>query len=128
MQTPSPKDVTRLLLAWSEGDQAALAQLMPLVHAELHRLAKQHMRGERPDHTLQTTALVNEAYLRLIDARQVRWQNRAHFFAVSARVLRQILVDFARSRGYLKRGGAARHVSLDEALVVGQQPDEDLMA
>jgi RNA polymerase sigma factor (TIGR02999 family) len=128
MSTPPPQEVTRLLLAWSEGDQEALAQLMPLVHAELHRLARHYMRNERRDHTLQTTALVNEAYLRLIDAREVRWQNRAHFFAVSARLLRQILVDFARSRGYQKRGGGARHVALDEALAVCEEKDDDLMA
>jgi RNA polymerase sigma factor (TIGR02999 family) len=128
MPTPAPEGITQLLLAWSDGDQAALSQLMPLVYAELRRLAKRYMRGERPDPTLQTTVLVNEAYLRLIDVRQVRWQNRAHFFAVSARLLRQILVDFARARGRAKRGGTARHVSLDETLAVGHQPDEDLVA
>jgi RNA polymerase sigma factor (TIGR02999 family) len=128
MPSPAPQEVTQLLLAWSAGDPEALARLMPLVHAELHRLAKQYMRGERPDPALQTTALVNEAFLRLVDAREVRWQNRAHFFAVSARLLRQILVDFARSRGYQKRGGGARHVPLDEALAFGQERDEDLVA
>jgi RNA polymerase sigma factor (TIGR02999 family) len=126
MRTPSPQDVTQLLLAWSEGDQDALAKLMPLVYAELHRLAKHYMRSERPGHTLQTTALANEAYIRLIDARQVRWQNRAHFFAVSARLIRQILVDFARKRRYKKRGGEVRHISLDEALAIGQHRDDDL--
>jgi RNA polymerase sigma factor (TIGR02999 family) len=99
---------------------------MPLVYAELHRLAKHYMRSERPGHTLQTTALANEAYIRLIDARQVRWQNRAHFFAVSARLIRQILVDFARKRRYKKRGGEVRHISLDEALAIGQHRDDDL--
>ena len=128
MPTPAPQEVTQLLLAWSEGDEEALARLVPLVHAELHRLARRYLRGERPGHPLQTTALVNEAYLRLIDARQVRWQNRAHFFGVSARLLRRILVDFARQRGYQKRGGGACHVSLDEALAVGRKPDEDLLA
>jgi RNA polymerase sigma factor (TIGR02999 family) len=128
MPTPPPRDVTRLLLAWNGGDEAALAQLMPLVYAELRRLARRHLRGERGGHTLQTTALVNEAYLRLIDAGQVRWQNRAHFFAVSARLIRRILVDNARARDTRKRGGAARRVALDEALVVGCEPDDDLMA
>jgi len=128
MPAPAPQDVTTLLLAWNEGDEDALGQLMPLVYAELRRLARHYMRGERPGHTLQTTALVNEAYLRLVDARRVRWQNRAHFFAVSARLIRRILVDFARERGYKKRGGGVRHVSLDQALDLGQQPDKDLMA
>jgi RNA polymerase sigma factor (TIGR02999 family) len=128
MPAPAPQDVTTLLLAWNEGDEDALGQLMPLVYAELRRLARHYMRGERPGHTLQTTALVNEAYLRLVDARRVRWQNRAHFFAVSARLIRRILVDFARERGYKKRGGGVRHVSLDRALDLGQQPDKDLMA
>src|SRR5262249_26168112 len=126
--TPTPESVTQMLLAWSEGDQSALGRLMPLVHAELSRLASLYMRGEPPGHTLQTTALVNEAYLRLIDARRVRWQNRAHFFAVSARLIRRILVDFARERGYKKRGGGVRHVTLDQALDVSQQPDRNLMA
>jgi RNA polymerase sigma factor (TIGR02999 family) len=128
MKTPAPQDVTRLLQAWSDGDEGALAQLMPLVHTELHRLARQYLRGERPGHTLQTTALVNEAYLRLLDVRQVPWRNRAHFFAVSARLLRRILVDFARQRGCRKRGGAARQVALDEALAVGREQGDDLMA
>ena len=128
MSTPGSHEVTQLLRAWSEGDQAALERLIPLVHAELHLLAKRYMRHERAGHTLQTTALIHEAYLRLIDARQVRWQNRAHFFAISARLMRQVLVDFARQRGYQKRGGAARRVSLDEALVVSQVRDEDLVA
>jgi len=101
---------------------------MPLVYAELRRLAKRYMRNERAGHTLQTTALIHEAYLRLIDTRQVRWQNRAHFFAISARLMRQILVDFARERGYKKRGGGARRVPLDEARVIGQGRDEALVA
>lgn len=128
MTTPAPQEVTRLLLAWNQGDEAALGQLMPLVYAELHRLARGYLRGERPGHVLQTTALVNEAFMRLVDPRQVQWQNRAHFFGVAARLIRRILVDFARERGYQKRGGNARHVSLDEGLAVGHQPDEDLMA
>jgi RNA polymerase sigma factor (TIGR02999 family) len=128
MTTPASHEVTQLLLAWSEGDPAALEQLMPLVYAELRRLAKRYMRNERAGHTLQTTALIHEAYLRLIDARQVRWQNRAHFFAISARLMRQILVDFARERGYQKRGGGARKVSLDEAPLIGKGRDEALVA
>ena len=128
MTTPSPQEVTQLLLAWSQGDQSALERLIPLVHAELHRLAHRCMDRERAGHTLQTTALVNEAYLRLIDSSQVRWQNRAHFFAVSAQLMRRILVDFARSRHNLKRGGATQRVSLDEALLVPQEPDPDLIA
>lgn len=128
MQAPSSKEVTQLLLAWSEGDKEALDRLMSVVYAELQRLARHYLRRERPGHTLQTTALVNEAYMRLIDARMVQWQNRAHFFAISARLMRQILVDFARERGYQKRGGGAHRVPLDEALVIGGQPDEDLVA
>jgi RNA polymerase sigma factor (TIGR02999 family) len=123
-----PQEVTQLLLAWSEGDKGALEQLVPLVYKELHRLARHYLRRERADHTLQTTALVNEAYLRLIDANKVEWQNRAHFFAISARLMRQILVDFARERAYQKRGGGIRQVSLDEALMVGEQPNEDMVA
>src|SRR5438093_209818 len=122
MTTPlPPQEVTQLLLAWSQGEQTALEKLMPLVYKELHRLAHRYMRGERPDHTLQTTALVNEAYLRLIDSSKVRWQNRAHFLAISAQVMRRVLVDMARSRHYQKRGGEAEKVSLDEALAVSQE-------
>jgi RNA polymerase sigma factor (TIGR02999 family) len=128
MATPESHEVTRLLLAWSEGDQEALDRLMPLVYAELRRLAQSYMRRERAGHTLQTTALIHEAYLRLIDAGQIRLESRAHFFAVASRLMRQILVDFARSRGYQKRGGDAQQVSLDEALVIGQPRDEDLVA
>jgi RNA polymerase sigma-70 factor, ECF subfamily len=128
MAATSPQEVTGLLLAWSEGEQAAFEKLVPLVYAELRRLAHRYMGRERPGHSLQTTALVNEAYLRLIDARRVRWQNRAHFFAVSAQLMRRILVDFARSRQYLKRGGDAQKVSLDEALVVSKEPGRDLVA
>ena len=99
MTTPlSPQDVTQLLLAWSQGEPTALEKLMPVIYKELHRLAHRCMRRERPDHTLQTTALVNEAYLRLIDSSKVRWQNRAHFLAISAQVMRRVLVDMARSR------------------------------
>jgi len=120
--------VTQLLRAWGEGDEAALEQLAPLVESELHRLAQKYMRREGPGQTLQTTALVNEVYLRLIDTQQVSWQNRAHFFAVSARIMRRILTDFARSRHYLKRGGGAHHVSWDEALAMSQEPDADIVA
>ena len=128
MIQPSPKEVTQLLLAWSNGEQAALEKLIPLVYDELHRLAHHYMGGERPGHTLQTTALVNEAYLRLVDSRHVRWQNRAHFFAVSAQLMRRILVDFARSRRNLKRGGGVQQVSLDEALVVSEGRGADFLA
>src|SRR6266480_3914431 len=116
MVQASREEVTGLLQAWSGGDQAALEKLMPLVYAELHRLAKRYMGHEHAGHSLQTSALVNEAYLRLVDAHGVRWQNRAHFFAVSAQIMRRILVDFARTRQNLKRGGGALQVTLDEAL------------
>ena len=119
---------TTLLLAWGRGDETALDQLIPLVHDELRRLARRHMAGERVGHTLQATALVNEAYLRLIEVNQVRWQNRAHFFAMASRVMRRILVDAARARGYQKRGGGAESVSLDEALLVSGEPRQDLIA
>jgi RNA polymerase sigma-70 factor (ECF subfamily) len=128
MATPAKPDVTQLLKAWGDGDDAALAQLTPLVYNELHRMARRCMAREHPGHTLQTSALVNEAYLRLVDVQQVSWQNRAHFFAISARMMRRILTDFARSRHYLKRGGEVRHVPFDEALVVSHQPDIDIVA
>jgi RNA polymerase sigma factor (TIGR02999 family) len=128
MQTRSPQRITELLVAWSAGDESALEQLAPLVHSELHRLAHQYMARERPGHTLQTSALVNEAYMRLIEWKNVRWQNRAHFFAVSAQLMRRILVDFARDRRYLKRGGAAFRVSLNEASDLPMQHDADLVA
>jgi RNA polymerase sigma-70 factor (ECF subfamily) len=128
MPAPLPVEVTQLLKAWTEGDQAALEKLVPQVHAELFRLAKRYMGQERPGHILQTTALVNEAYLRLIDWKNVSWQNRAHFFGVSAQLMRRILVDFARSRDYLKRGGEAQHVSLEEAAIVTHEKDGDFIA
>jgi RNA polymerase sigma factor (TIGR02999 family) len=128
MQTDSPKEITRLLVAWGDGDQLALEELAPLVHSELHRLAHHYMGRERPGHTLQTSALVNEAYIRLIDWKNVRWQNRAHFFAVSAQLMRRILVDFARERHYLKRGGGALRVSLDEAAAFPVERGTDLVA
>ena len=127
MAVPSSVEVTKLLLAWNQGEPAALEKLVPLVHAELSRLAHHYMAGERTGHTLQTTALVNEAYLRLVDSSQVRWQNRAHFMAVSAQLMRRILVDFARSRNYLKRGAGAQQVPLDEAMVISQAPDLDIV-
>ena len=122
------EEITQLLLAWNQGDEQALDRLMPLVHAELHQLAHRYMAGERPGHPLQTTALVNEAYLRLIDTSRVRWQNRAHFFAVSAQLMRRILVDVARARAKLKRGGEAIQVSLDEAMAIAREPGADLIA
>jgi RNA polymerase sigma-70 factor (ECF subfamily) len=128
MQTHSPKEITRLLVAWGDGDQSALEELAPLVHSELHRLAHHYMGRERPGHTLQTSALVNEAYIRLIDWKNVRWQNRAHFFAVSAQLMRRILVDFARDRQNLKRGGGALRVSLNEAAAFPVERDTDLVA
>ena len=125
---PSSHEITRLLLAWSEGDQAAFEQLVPLVHRELRRLAKGYMRQERPGHILQTTALINEAYLRLIDWKDVRWQNRAHFFGVAAQLMRRILVDFARARRRATRGGAMRQVSLDEAAAVSVERAHEFIA
>jgi RNA polymerase sigma factor (TIGR02999 family) len=128
MTTPSEKEVTRLLVAWSNGDQAALEQLTPLVYSELHRLAHRYLGRERKGHTLQTTALVHEAYLRLIDQKEVRWQNRAHFFAIAAQMMRRILVDYARSRNVAKRGGDAQQVSLDEAMEVSDERAADVIA
>jgi RNA polymerase sigma factor (TIGR02999 family) len=128
MRTHSPKEITELLVAWGDGDEAALAQLTPLVHEELHRLAHHYMGGERAGHTLQTSALVNEAYIRLIDWKNVRWQSRAHFFGVSAQLMRRILVDFARARAYRKRGGGLLAVSLDQAAFVSDDKGSDLVA
>jgi len=124
----SAHEITRLLQAWGEGEQSALERLIPLVYQELHRLARHYMAGERSGHTLQTTALLNEAYLRLVDSPKLGWQNRAHFFAVSAQVMRRILVDWARSRQALKRGGEAKPLELEEALVVADAPGPDLVA
>jgi RNA polymerase sigma-70 factor (ECF subfamily) len=117
-----------LLLKWGQGDETALEQLIPLVQRELHQIARRCMKGERPGHSLQATALVNEAYLRLVNARDVAWHDRAHFLAVAARAMRRILVDHARSRHYQKRGGIAARVTLDEALVVVREPDQDFVA
>lgn len=124
----SPEEVTGLLRAWSNGDESALESLIPLVYAELHRLARQYMRREQAGHTLQTSALVNEAYLRLVDARSVQWQSRAHFFAVSATIMRRILVDFARARRKLKRGGGAQRISLDDSLTISDERGVDLIS
>lgn len=125
---PSQNQITQILVDWGNGDEAALEKLTPLVYNELHRLARQYMRRERPGHTLQTSALVNEAFIRLIDWKNVKWQDRSHFFAVSARLMRRILVDFARSRNYAKRGGAARNVTLEEANVVSREKSADIVA
>ena len=126
--TSAPRDITRLLLAWNNGDEAALEELTPLVYQELHRLARRYMGRERSGHTLQTSALVNEAYLRLIDWKNVQWQNRAHFFAVSAQLMRRILVDFARANAYAKRGGGALHLDLEEVAVVSPDRGSDIVA
>jgi RNA polymerase sigma-70 factor, ECF subfamily len=128
MTKRSPDEITALLLAWSHGQSSALDQLIPLVHDELHRIAKRYMRRERPGQTMQTTALVDEAYLRLIDSSRVHWQNRAHFFAIAAQLMRRILVDFARRRHNLKGGGAATKVSFDEALVVSREAGAEMIA
>ena len=121
------EDISLLLRAWTDGDQLALRDLTPIVYAELRRLAHRYMRGERSNHSLQTSALVNEAYIRLVDYKRMRWQNRAHFFAVSAQLMRRILVEHAR-RHNLKRGRGVQHVSFDEAVVVGAAPGVDLVA
>jgi len=126
--TPPAEQVTGLLIAWGQGDESAFEQLVPLVHAELRRLAHRAMGRERAGHTLQTTALVNEAYMRLIDVSRVKWQDRAHFFAMSARLMRRILVDHARSRQTQKRGGDTRKISIEESLVVSPERGEDLVA
>jgi RNA polymerase sigma factor (TIGR02999 family) len=126
--TPSPEEVTQLLKNWRSGDQSALDTLMPLVYDELHRMARRYMRRERAGHTLQTSALVNEAYLRLAGQRDIEWQSRAHFFAVAARVMRHLLVDYARNQKYAKRGGGAHQVTLDEAAIVSTGRNEQLLA
>jgi len=128
MKSRSPGDVTELLLAWHAGDQDALASLTPLVYDELHRLAGIYMSRERPGHPLQATALVNEAYLKLTDSSRVRWQNRGHFVAVAAQLMRRILVDFARDRRSQKRGHDWQQVTLDEGVLLGGEPNVDLIA
>jgi RNA polymerase sigma-70 factor (ECF subfamily) len=129
MDTPSvsPQEVTNLLTRWSHGDDAALAELTPLIYDELRRIAHRHMGGQRSDHTLQTTALVNEAYLRLADQTNPRWQNRAHFFAVAARAMRQIVVDYARSQQSQKRGGGLLRIELDEAAIVSPEQSKEII-
>ncbi len=122
------QEVTELLQKWSDGDREALEKLTPVIYAELHRIARRYMNRERDGHTLQTTALVNEAYLRLIDWKTARWENRAHFFGVSAQLMRRILVDFARRRPKISAEEQARHVSLDEALTISAEKDADLVA
>jgi RNA polymerase sigma-70 factor, ECF subfamily len=127
-EVPSKVELTQLLKAWGEGDDGALERLTTVVEDELHRMAHRWMSRERPGHTLQTTALVNEVYLRLVDVQAVNWQDRAHFFAISARLMRRILTDFARSRNYQKRGAGAVQVSLDEGLLLAPEKDADIMA
>lgn len=126
--TPSPHDITQLLVAWGNGDQTARDQLMPLVYQELHRLAHQYMRRERPGNTLQTSGLLNEAFLKLVDQRSVHWQNRAHFFGIAAQMMRRILVDYARNRGYAKRGGNMDRISLNETLIASKQHSAQVIA
>jgi RNA polymerase sigma-70 factor (ECF subfamily) len=126
--TPPPADVTRLLRAWSQGDDGALDALVPLVEAELRRLAKGYMVRERKEHTLQPTALINEAFVRLVDARHIQWQDRAHFLGITARLMRRVLVDHARARGYKKRGNGVINVPLDEGMAVSPPPDVDVVA
>ena len=125
---PPPADVTQLLLAWNDGDQAARDELMSVVYQELRRLAHHYMRRESPGHTLQTSGLVNEAFLRLVDQRDVQWRNRAHFFGIAAQMMRRILVDYARSRRYAKRGGGIPDLSLDEALIVSDERTAEVVA
>jgi RNA polymerase sigma factor (TIGR02999 family) len=124
----SPEDVTALLLKWTQGDEAALEQLMPLVYEELRRMARQYLRRERTGHTMQTTTLVHEAYLRLVDAGRVPWQDRGHFFAIAARLMRRVLVDDARKRNYQKRGAGLTRISLDEAMVLTPERDAEVIA
>jgi len=128
MSISSLNEITDLLLAWNDGEPAALDRLVPLVDSELRRLARAYMRRERSGHTLQTTALINEAYVRLIDERRVRWQNRAHFYGLTARLMRRILVDFSRERNYQKRGGGALRVTFEETRIKEMPRDPDLLA
>src|SRR6185369_14899853 len=126
MTTPEP--ITQLLIDWNNGSPEALEKLMPLVETELRRIASNYMRREQPGHTLQTTALVNEAYLRLIDQKRVRWQNRAHFFALSSRLMRRVLIDHARAQSRLKRGGNALQVAFEDVTVMSGEKSQDLIA
>jgi RNA polymerase sigma factor (TIGR02999 family) len=125
---PSSPDITALLVDWSKGDKTALDKLLPLVEKELHRLAHSYMRKENPDHTLQTTALVNEAYVRLVDQKHTDWQNRAHFFGIAAQIMRRILLNYARDRERLKRGGGVNQISLSEIDLVSEQKTSELLA
>jgi RNA polymerase sigma-70 factor, ECF subfamily len=127
MTTPT-QEVTELLVAWCDGHETALDELTPLVYEELRRLARRYMGRERQDHTLQTSALVNEAFIRLVDQRAVRWQSRAHFFAIAAQMMRRILVDYARRRGYAKRGGEVRRLPIDETVIVSDERASDVVA
>src|SRR5246127_708636 len=127
-ESVSTHHVTQLLVAWRAGDESALNRLMPLVYNELHRLARRYMAGEQTGHPLQTTALVHEVYLRLVDANTIEWQDRAHFYAICARLMRRILVDFARSRNYQKRGGGLAHIQLEEAVTVSAVVGSELLA
>ena len=127
MTRPPQHQITQLLAEWSEGNQSALDELYPLVYEELHRLARRYMSRERKGHTLQTTALINEAYVRLVDQKNVHWANRSHFFAISAQIMRRILIDHARRHGYAKRGGGAQQVSLEEVALVAGNPGSELL-
>jgi RNA polymerase sigma factor (TIGR02999 family) len=124
----STSDITQLLLAWSEGDETALAKLIPMVERELHRIASYYMHGENAGHTLQTTALVNEAYIKLVKQNRVQWQNRVHFYGVAARIMRRILLNYARDRGRIKRGGGALQISLSEVAIIAPEKSAELMA
>jgi RNA polymerase sigma-70 factor (ECF subfamily) len=128
VERAQPDDVTGLLQAWSAGDPNALEQLVPLIYGELHHQAQRRMAGEAPGHTLQTTALVNEVYLKLVGIREIDWKGRAHFFAVCAQMMRRILTDFARARHYQKRGGGAEHLALDTVLLIWHDPPSDVIA
>ncbi len=125
---PTPNEVTQLLLDWGKGDQSALNKLMPLVYGELRKLARQYLNKERPGHTLQTTDLIHETYLKLVNQRRVKWQNRAQFFGISAQLMRRILVDGARRRNRAKRGGGATVLSLDEGAIVANKSELDMVA
>jgi RNA polymerase sigma factor (TIGR02999 family) len=125
--TPDQHEITQLLAEWSDGDQSALDELYPLVYDELHRLARRYMSREKKGHTLQTTALINEAYVRLVDQKNVHWANRSHFFAISAQIMRRILIDHARRHAFAKRGGGAQHVSLEEVAVITRDASRELV-
>ena len=125
---PPKPDITELLVDWNNGDKSAIDKLLPLVEKELHRLAHSYMRRENPNHTLQTTALINETYMRLVDQRRVQWQNRAHFFGISAQIMRRILLNYARDQNRQKRGGKVVHVSLSNASIMPDEKDREIMA